>query len=195
MHIDPGSTRRVQFGWGVHSSSACSQPEGGSAMARAKKTSKRRRQHTALPIFGAAGASLAMAGGASAAAVPPDQGPSQARAAPYSITVLDEEEISDVSLATFYVLDRESASLGERIQLAQRRCGGGGCRGCGGARRCGGGGCAVARCGGRCAVARCAAVRRCAVVRRCACAGCGCTCSGCSAPCWTFFPTGWVYVC
>jgi hypothetical protein len=186
MHIDPGSTRRVQFGWGVHSSSACSQPEGGSAMARAKKTSKRRRQHTALPIFGAAGASLAMAGGASAAAVPPEHGPSQAKAAPYSITVLDEEEISDVSLATFYVLDRESASLGERIQLAQRRCGG--CRGCAAA-RCGGRCAAVARCGGRCAVARCA------VVRRCACAGCGCTCSGCSAPCWTFFPTGWVYVC
>jgi hypothetical protein len=184
--------------WGVHSSSgvdsasACSQQEEGSAMTRTKKTSKRRRQHTALPIFGAAGASLAMTGGASAAAVPLEQGPSQARAAPYSITVLDEEEISDVSLATFYVLDRESASLGERIQLAQRRCGG--CRGCAAA-RCAAARCAAARCGGRCAVARCAAVRRCAVVRRCACTGCGCTCSGCSAPCWRFFPTGWAFVC
>jgi len=190
----------VRSSSGVDSASACSQQEEGSAMTRTKKISKRRRQHTALPIFGAAGASLAMASGASAAAVPPEQGPSQARAAPYSIAVLDEEEISDISLATFYVLDRESASLGERIQLAQRRCGGGGCRGCAAA-RCGGRGCAaVARCAAaRCAVARCGArcaVARCAVVRRCACTGCGCTCSGCSAPCWRFFSTtGWAFVC
>ena len=169
-------------------------------MTRAKKTSKRRRQHTALPIFGAAGASLAMAGGASASAVPPEHGPSQARAAPYSIAVLDEEEISDVSLATFYVLDR-ARYLGEQVAQRGGRCGG--CRGCGGAGRCGGGGCAVARCavarcGGGCAVARCA-VARCAVAR-CGvgvvgCAGCGCSCSGCVAPCWTWFPLGWVFVC
>jgi hypothetical protein len=47
---------------------------------------------------------------------------------------LCEEEISDVSLATFYVFDNENAgTFRRRIKLAQ---GGGGCGGCGG---CGGG--------------------------------------------------------
>jgi hypothetical protein len=189
---------------GLHSSSACSQGEEKSSMAHAKKASKTTRQRTALPVFGAAGASLAMAGGASAAVVPPVNGPSQV-AAPYSILVLDEEEISDVSLATFYVLDRlNNKYLGE--QVAQRggcRGGGGRCGGAGG--RCGGGGCAaarcggrgcaaVARCGGRCAVARCA-VRRCGGVGVVGCAGCGCVCLGCTAPCWRAGPAGWVYVC
>src|SRR5262245_34385064 len=105
-------------------------------MARAKPASKRKRQRTTLPIFGAAGASLAMTGAASAAAVPTADVPSQTNA---GYVVLDEEEISDVSLATFYVFDRalDSKYLGE--QIAAR----GGCRGCGG---CGGcRGCAVAR--------------------------------------------------
>src|SRR5262245_8634026 len=164
-------------------------------MARAKPASKRKRQRTTLPIFGAAGASLAMTGAASAAAVQPANVPSQTSA---GYIALDEEEISDVSLSTFYVLERQLETekyLG--VQLAQRRCGG--CRGCAAA-RCAAARCAaVARCGGRCAVARCAvarcAVARCAVVRRCACAGCGCTCSGCSAPCWTWTVTGWLFVC
>jgi hypothetical protein len=162
-------------------------------MARAKQASKRTRRRNALPVLGAAGASLAMAGAASASAVPPANVPSQASAG-HPFIYLDEEEISDVSLGTFYVLDQEDAKyLGTQIA---RRCGGcGGCRGC---RGCA----AVARCGGGCAVARCA-VRRCAgcaVVRRCGvgvvgCAGCGCVCSGCSAPCWTWSFNGWVWVC
>jgi hypothetical protein len=46
---------------------------------------------------------------------------------------LREEEISDVSLATFYVFDNENAgTFRRRIKLAM-----GGCGGCGG---CGGGG-------------------------------------------------------
>src|SRR3954452_5302032 len=127
-------------------------------MASAKRGSKQKRGRTALPFLGAAGASLAMAGGASASAVPPENLPAQ-KAVPHPVVVLGEEELSDVSLATFYVLDQEDAAyLG--VKVAQR-CGG--CRGCGGGRgcaaaaRCGGGGCAaVARCGGgRCAVARC----------------------------------------
>jgi heterodisulfide reductase subunit C len=53
---------------------------------------------------------------------------------------LDEEEISEITLGTFYVFDKENESqLGEGIRLAAARCGG-----CG---RCGGG-CAAARCGG-----------------------------------------------
>jgi hypothetical protein len=48
---------------------------------------------------------------------------------------LGEEEISDVSLATFYVLDKENAgTLRSGVQLAMRGCGG--CRGFGGCRGC-----------------------------------------------------------
>ena len=93
-------------------------------MAYAKQPAKRKRRKTALPMLGAAGVSLTMAGGASAAVAPT---PNAQGTAPPPVFVLDEEEISDVSLATFYVFDRENQSLGERIQLAQR-CG----RGCGG---------------------------------------------------------------
>jgi len=98
---------------------------------------------------------LSLAGGASAAtAVPPADTPSQDTLRP-QIT-LTEEEISDVSLGTFYVFDKENAgsrSLGERVA---QRCGGCRCgRGCGGC-RCGRGcGC---RCGGGCG----------------GCGGCGC---------------------
>ena len=172
-------------------------------MARAKKPSKSIRRKTALPVLGAAGASLAMAGGASASAVPTENLPSHGAALP-PVVVLGEEEMSDVSLGTFYVFDQEDQGM-LGVKLAAR----GGCRGCGGggrcaAARCGGGGrCAVARCGGaRCAVARCGG--RCAVARcarcRCGvgvvgCARCGCTCSGCSAPCWRWSGVGWVFVC
>ena len=150
-------------------------------MAYAKQPSTRKRRTTALPALGAAGVSLAMAGGASAAVAPTANGPLH-DVAPPPVFALDEEEISDVSLATFYVFDREGQSLGERLQLAQRGCrGGGGCaaRGCGG-RGCAARGCAARCAAGRCAVARCAGGCRCGVgVARCG-VGCGgCTCSCC----------------
>ena len=102
-------------------------------MARAKQTSKRKRREKALPVWGAAGMSLAMAGGASAAIAPTTNGSPQT-AAPAPLLTLEEEEISDVSLATFYVFDRENMGaprLDERIAQRCGRCGGG-CR-CGGA--------------------------------------------------------------
>jgi hypothetical protein len=44
---------------------------------------------------------------------------------------LFEEEISDVSLATFYVFDNENAgTLRRGVQIAAGGCGGGGCGGC-----------------------------------------------------------------
>ena len=43
-------------------------------MARTKQASKRKRSRTALPVWGAAGVSLAMAGSASAAVAPTDEG-------------------------------------------------------------------------------------------------------------------------
>ena len=156
-------------------------------MAQAKDSSKRKRRNLVLPAVGAAGVSLALTG-ASAAPAPTVDQPSHAYLPGHEVT-LGEEEMSDVSLATFYVFDRENRkSIKGDVQLAARGCGrcGGGGR-CGGAGRCGGGGrCAVARCGGvgRCGVARCG-VARCGVGR---CGRCGvgwvgvgvsCSCSSC----------------
>ena len=67
------------------------------------KPAKQRHRKIALPAFGAAGVSLAMASGASANAVPTTV-PSQDIGGQTIIT-LSEEEIADVNLATFYVID------------------------------------------------------------------------------------------
>jgi hypothetical protein len=53
---------------------------------------------------------------------------------------LGDEEISDVSLSTFYVFDKENAKLQLGEKLAWRGCGGCPCGGCGW-RGCGGCGC------------------------------------------------------
>ena len=174
-------------------------------MAQARRRSIRKRGKAALAL-GAAGVSLVMTGGASATApTVTTTDPTQDNARRF---FLGEEEISDVSLATFHVFDKENAPLGGGVKLARGGCGGcGGCGhggGCGGCAHAGGGcggcahvgGCAV---GGRCAAGvacagRCAAgigcAGRCAVgcaIGRCAgrCAfvgrcGCrgGCACGG-----------------
>ena len=81
-------------------------------------------------MLGIAGMSLSLAGGASAstggsAADMPSQNTS-----PRHEIFLGEEEISDVSLSTFYVFDKENAATPQRGEkLAWRGCGG--CRGCG----------------------------------------------------------------
>ena len=167
-------------------------------MTQARRSSKRKRGKTAL-VWGAAGVSLAMTGAASASAVATTV-PSQDNARRF---ILAEEEISDVSLATFQVFDRENPPLSQGIKVAR----GGGCGGCGcGHGGGGGGGCAHAGFGGgcahagvgggcaragfgcagagagRCAVGGCAAGGRCAVGRcaiggRCGCSG-GCGCIG-----------------
>src|SRR5215831_17815227 len=151
-------------------------------MAQTKRASKRRRQRIALPALGAAGVSLVMAGGASATA-PTANVPSLQDTSLLPVITLDEEEIADVSLATFYVFDKENESrLGQGIRLAAH--------GCGGCGRCGG--CAVGRCGG-CA-GRCGG---------CGCGGCGgwwigcagCVSVGCGGGCWRWTVRGWVWVC
>jgi hypothetical protein len=136
-------------------------------MARAKPASKRKRIRKALP-WGAAGLSLAMAGGASAGVAPAEKGSSQ-RTLP--VITLGEEELSDVSLSKFFVFDREGATAARLGEKYAQRCG----RGCGGARGCGGRGCAVGRCGGRCG--------GCAVVRRCGGCGIGIACARCTCSC------------
>jgi len=146
-------------------------------MSHAKHASKRKRLRKAVPTVGIAGMSLAMAGGASAATAPPTANlPSQYIPLSHEIT-LGEEEISDVSLGTFYVFDKEDAApeLGKNIQVAAGKGGGGkggGGKGCGGARGCGGHGGGAARgCGGR----GCGG-------RGCGLGGCGCW-GGCGCGC------------
>jgi len=162
-------------------------------MAQAKRASKRKRRRITLPALGAAGASLIMAGGASGTA-PTANVPSLQETSLRPVITLDEEEIADVSLGTFYVFDKENESqLGQGIRLAAGGCG-----------RCGG--CAAGRCGGcasRCAVARCAG--RCGCAARCGgCGGCGgawwiacagCVSIGCGGTCWLWTRRGWVLVC
>ena len=75
-------------------------------MSRAKRASKRRSRAKAVTVLGVAGA-LSLMGSASGAAVGP-QG--DTLTAGTAIT-LDEEEISDVSLSTFYVFDHENAGV------------------------------------------------------------------------------------
>jgi hypothetical protein len=102
-------------------------------MSHRKQSSKRRF----TPALGAAGLSFSLATGISAAAAPAPDIETQDTGVSHEVT-LSEEEISDVSLATFYVFDNENAgTFRRRIKLAQGGCGCGG-GGCGGG---GGGGC------------------------------------------------------
>ena len=66
------------------------------------------QQTATLPILGIAGISLSLASGASASTSVPTNLPSQCTQPPPIL--LGEEEISDVSLGTFYVYDQENKS-------------------------------------------------------------------------------------
>jgi hypothetical protein len=122
-----------------------------------KQASKQKRKtKAAVKVLGAAGLSFSMVGSTSASTMPTGGIPQSDNTWPNQRFVLGEEEMADVSLATFYVFDREH--VGSGVQLARGGCGGcghgggggcGGCRGCGGVRGCGGGGCGGCRgCGG-----------------------------------------------
>jgi hypothetical protein len=159
-------------------------------MPRAKRVSKGKRTGNTVSVLGIAGVSLAASTGGSPADIPPASLASPPagsvadilwqNTAPFQIPFLDEEEISDVSLATFRLFDKEGPGNSQSgIQVAFRACGGGcgcghGCRGCGGGfRGCGGGfrGCGVGFRG----------CRGCGVGFR-GCGGCGfggCGCGGC----------------
>ena len=102
-------------------------------MSRSKQTSKGRGRSRAVTAFGVAGALSLAAGGASASLGPARDIPKET--AP---VILAEEEISDVSLSTFYVFDKENAGTHRPgVQLAARA-GGRGCGGCAVRRGCGG---------------------------------------------------------
>jgi hypothetical protein len=144
-------------------------------MSHAKRVSTRKRGGKTMPALGAAGF-LALASGASAEA---PVGTSTPNTGVSRQVFLGEEEISEVSLATFYVFHTEN--VGSRkpgVQLARGGggcggCGGGGCRGCGGC----GGGCARG-CGGGCRVG----------FGFGGCGGCGC--AGCGLGWWGVYGIG-----
>jgi hypothetical protein len=99
-------------------------------MSHLKKSAKQRTRSKGLPALGIAG--LTLLAGASAALAHPSL--DQTTDSGSNKVVLGEEEISDVSLATFYVVDREGQGGVRRVRVAI----GGGC-GCG----CGCGACAA----------------------------------------------------
>jgi len=107
-------------------------------MLQTRHSSKRRCRGKAVTVLGVAGA-LSLAGGECGANANPAGDTLTQNAA--RVIILREEEISDVSLATFYVVDHENT--GPRrpgLQLAQRTRSrpSRGCGGCAG--DCGGGG-------------------------------------------------------
>jgi hypothetical protein len=182
-------------------------------MSQPKQGSKRKHRACAVPLLSAAGLSLSLTSGASAVSEgPASVMPTQNTEVSHEV-IFGEEEISDVSLATFYVFDKENPQTSwPPVQLARGGggggcgCGGGGCGhggGCGGgggcARAgggcggggcahasgggCGGGGCAHAR-GGGCGGGGCAHASGC---RSChgGCRGCHRACRGCGGcGCW-----------
>jgi len=119
-------------------------------MSRVKQALKQRRITKAVPALGAAGLTFSLVGGASAAVAPANNESQTPNYSPNHQLTLGDEEIADISLATFYVFDKEAAEAARTgVQLAW-----------------------VARCGG---CRACRACRGCAVVRacRCGCGGCG----------------------
>jgi hypothetical protein len=138
-------------------------------MPRVKQASKRKRTTKAATakVLGAAGLGLSLVGSASASTMPTARIPQADNTSPNQRFVLGEEEMADVSLATFHLFERED--FGSGVQLALGGCGG--C-GCGAGRACvgGGGGCGGFRgCGGGGFVGGC---RGCGGFRGCR--GCGC---------------------
>ena len=113
-------------------------------MPKVKKASKqKRRTKAAVSALGAAGLTFALLGSATASAIPTADVPQTTAFVPNEAITLGEEEIADISLATFYVFDKEK--VGSGVQVARRGCDG--CRGCavrasGGGGGCGGCGCA-----------------------------------------------------
>ncbi|HJY93207.1 MAG TPA: hypothetical protein VJ255_23175 [Candidatus Acidoferrum sp.] len=97
------------------------------------KASKQKRVTKAVPALGAAGLTFSLVGGASAAVAPANDEAQKTNYSPNHQLTLGEEEMADVSLATFYVFDKESTEAARNgIQVAW------GCR-CGGGCGCGGG--------------------------------------------------------
>ena len=104
-------------------------------MSHAKEAStKQKRSINAVPVLSAAGLSLSLASGASAAIGRPAADVLTPKTGMSHEITLCEEEISDVSLATFYIFNNERAGTLEPrvLKLAMGGgAGGGGGGGCG----------------------------------------------------------------
>ena len=140
-------------------------------MRRVKRASRKKRttKVAAVTVVGAAGLGLSLFGSASGSTMPAADIPQSDNTSPNQRFVLGEEEMQDVSLATFHLFDREN--VGSAIQLA-RGCGcGRGCgHGCGGCGHGGFGGCGH---GGFVGCRGCGGFRGCLGFRGCGCGGCG----------------------
>ena len=116
-------------------------------MPQVKQASKQKRgPKAAVSALGAAGLTFSLLGSATASAVPTADVPQTTAFAPNEAITLGEEEIADISLATFHVFDKEK--VGSGVQVARR--------GCNRSRGC--------------------AVRGCADSASAGCRGCGCAC-------------------
>ena len=122
-------------------------------MPRVKQAAKHARttQAAAVTALGAAGLGLSLTGSASASTMPTAYMPQSDNISPNQRFVLGEEEMADVSLATFHLFDKETAGSDMQLAVVVVRRGCGGCRGCRACR-----GCAVRGCGG-CGVGGCCA--------------------------------------
>jgi hypothetical protein len=104
----------------------------------------------ALTALSATGLGLSLVGSASASTMPTADPQSRDLPPPNQRFVLDDEEMADVSLATFNLFDKEHAGSNVQLAVVVRGCRGcGGCRACGAWRGCRCGGCGG--CGGCCA--------------------------------------------
>jgi hypothetical protein len=114
-------------------------------MPRMKKAGKENRtsKAAAVKVLGVAGLGLSLVGSASAASTMPTAIPQSDNTSPDQRFVLGEEEMADISLATFHLFDKENFGSGVQLAVVVR-----GCRGCGGCRGCRVGGCRVGGCGG-----------------------------------------------
>jgi hypothetical protein len=110
-------------------------------MPAVKQASKQKRTtKAAVTALGAAGLTFGLAG-STAASTPAADVPQSDNTSPNHRIVLSEEEMADVSLATFHVFDREDVRSDMQLAVVVVR----GCRGC---RGCGGCGVRACRCGG-----------------------------------------------
>jgi hypothetical protein len=92
-------------------------------MSHSKPASTRKRIRKAVPLLGAAGLSLSLAGGVSAASAAPTADIQTQNSKVSHHAILYEEEISDVTLGTFNVFDKEKIGTFRRgLKLAQGGC-------------------------------------------------------------------------
>ena len=94
-------------------------------MSGTKQNSKRKRRSKAVPVLGVAGLSLALASEASLASTSPPLDTMMRSAAVSHEISLRDEEVCDVSLATFHVFDREGGkpfAAGERPVTVGQGC-------------------------------------------------------------------------